>query len=100
MIWGPLAADEAETRPEPAQRRHLQRIRVDAPLAGENQFDRAALPFEPQAAFDALTVLRAAIRRTIDPHETHVAGGDGADRFVQRVPRIDAGVRLPAVVDV
>src|SRR5207237_4663627 len=97
---GPSAADEAKTGAHPAQRRNIQRIRIDAALAGDEELDRAPLAFEAKAAFDAAAPLRVAVPAAVDADETNIAARHDPDPRPHRHAHVDAAVGLPAVVDV
>src|SRR5436190_2416705 len=94
-----LTADEAETGADPARRRKIERRGVDAPLAGDDQFDRPALPFEPESPFDAASPLCIAIPAAVDADDPDAARGNHADTRVHGNPQIGARVRFPGVVD-
>src|SRR6185436_11875386 len=95
-----LPADEAETGAPPAQRRTIQRVGVDAPLAGNDHLDGATFALEADAAFDAPAGLAPAIVAAVHTENPDVPARNRADVRTQRYPDVNAGVGLPRVIDV
>src|SRR2546422_10363241 len=68
-----LSADEAETGTQPAQRRQIQGIGVDPPLACDDQLDRAPFALETHTALDASAGLGLTIPAAVDAKVPYVS---------------------------